>query len=304
MTQERDVKLGDIDDVNVDEPRRRPAGEDRPARGGGGGNGGGRGGNGGGRGERPAPRRASPPRRDEGGGSGGWIILTLVLAVVLAVACTYFYREISRLQGQMESRMGLSSEQLENLQARLSATDESLDQSSGKLRGTLSEHSKAIDTNGAEIRKLWDVSNKRNKDWIEENQKNLASVQKSLKDNESATAALKKTVDGYDQNIKQTRDQIADLQKKVDSAVKAVNDASGQWRTQVSQLETQVDVVVDTVKQLEQQNQTQKQALAKLQSNQSGADQLNQRLSNIEDAIKAFDQYRLQVNNRLDRIEQ
>ncbi len=30
MTRERDVKLGDIDDVNVDEPRRRPAGEERP----------------------------------------------------------------------------------------------------------------------------------------------------------------------------------------------------------------------------------------------------------------------------------
>ncbi|QJX02086.1 hypothetical protein HML84_07895 [Alcanivorax sp. IO_7] len=223
---------------------------------------------------------------------------------MLAVACTYFYREISRLQGQMETRMGMSSEQLENLQARLSATDESLDQSAGKLRDTLSTHSKAIDTNGAEIRKLWDVSNKRNKAWIEENQKNLASVEKSLKDNQDATAALKKTTDGYDQSITQARDRIADLQKQVDSAVKAVNESSSQWRTQINQLETQVDVVVDTVKQLEQQNQTQKQALAKLQSGQADAGQTSQQLSEIQDAIEAFDQYRLQVNDRLDRLEQ
>ena len=288
MTRERDVKLGDIDEVNVDEPRRRPTGEPRPPRGGGGGHGGG--------GERPTPRRSAPPARRDGGGSGGWIILTLVLAVTLALACTYFYREISRLQGQMESSMGMSSEQLENLQARLSATDESLDQSSGELRDTLSELSKAIDTNGSEIRKLWDVSNKRNKGWIEENRK-------QIKANEDAVTALEKTTAGYDQSIKQARDRLAELQKQVDSAVRAVNDSSSQWRTQINQLETQVDVVVDTVRQLEQQNQTQKQALARLQNNQAGTDQLNQRLSDIEDAITAFDQYRLQVNNRLDRLE-
>ena len=227
----------------------------------------------------------------------------LVLAVVLAVACTYFYREISRLQGQMETRMGMSSEQLENLQARLSATDESLDQSAGKLRDTLSQHGKAIDTNGDEIRKLWDVSNKRNKEWIQENQKTLDSVEKALKSNQNALAELKKTVGGYDQSIKQVRGQIDELQSKVASAIEAVNDSSDQWRTQINQVETQVDVVVDTVKQLEQQNQTQKQAIASLRSNQSGAAQLDQRLSEIEDAIRAFDQYRLQVNNRLDSLE-
>ncbi|MBU57282.1 MAG: hypothetical protein CL543_00200 [Alcanivorax sp.] len=300
MTRERDVKLGDIDDVPVDEPRRRPAGEQpRPPKSGGGGNGGGNGNNKGG-GRRPAPRQPEPR---SGSGGGGWVFLTLVLAVVLAVACTYFYREISRLQGQMETRMGMSSEQLENLQARLSATDESLDQSAGKLRDTLSQHGKAIDTNGDEIRKLWDVSNKRNKEWIQENQKTLDSVEKALKSNQNALAELKKTVGGYDQSIKQVRGQIDELQSKVASAIEAVNDSSDQWRTQINQVETQVDVVVDTVKQLEQQNQTQKQAIASLRSNQSGAAQLDQRLSEIEDAIRAFDQYRLQVNNRLDSLE-
>ena len=175
MTRERDVKLGDIDDVPVDEPRRRKASAPPPQ----GGNGGDRGKGGG----RTPPPRQAPPR--SGGGNGGWIFLTLLLAVALAVACAYFYREITQLQGQMETRMGMSSEQLENLQARLSATDESLDQSAGKLRETLDNQNKAIDKNEDEIRKLWDVSNKRNKEWIQENQKTVQSLRDSLKNNDS-----------------------------------------------------------------------------------------------------------------------
>ena len=72
----------------------------------------------------------------------------------------------------------------------------------------------------------------------------------------------------------------------------------------VNEMVSQVDVVVDTVKQLEQQNQSQKDAIAELRSSAGGADQLKQRLDDIDAAIKAFDQYRIQVNNRLDRLEQ
>ena len=117
-------------------------------------------------------------------------------------------------------------------------------------------------------------------------------------------AGLKKTVSGYDQSIKDTQSQIGELKTQIDSAVKAVNESSSQWRTQINQLETQVDVVVDTVKQLEQQNQSQKDAIAELRNSAGGADQLKQRLDDIDAAIKAFDQYRIQVNNRLDRLEQ
>ena len=94
MTRERDVKLGDIDDVPVDEPRRRKASAPPPQ----GGNGGERGKGGG----RTPPPRQAPPR--SGGGNGGWIFLTLLLAVALAVACAYFYREITALQGQMDEK--------------------------------------------------------------------------------------------------------------------------------------------------------------------------------------------------------
>ena len=65
-----------------------------------------------------------------------------------------------------------------------------------------------------------------------------------------------------------------------------------------------MDVVVDTVKQLEQQNQSQKAAIAELRSSAGSSEQLQQRLDDIDAAIKAFDQYRIQVNNRLDRLEQ
>ena len=89
----------------------------------------------------------------------------------------------------------------------------------------------------------------------------------------------------------------------MESAVTAVNKSSEQWRTQISQMQTQVDVLVENINQLESQQQSLKNRLAKIEKGQADLSALADRVDDTEAAVAAFDAYRLQVNNRLDKLE-
>lgn len=281
MSRDRDdVKLGDIDDLNVDEPP-RPA---RAAPGEGRGSGNGKG-----------PGRNPPPKR----GGGGWIFATLLLLALLAAVSGYFYLQINTLQARLDNRISQSSQKLGDLQSRLSQSGQSSDQ----LKKAVDSAQKAVDANSKkldqeddQIRKLWDVSNKRNKDDIADNQK-------AVKDLRGDLAALKRSADRNGDAITKARNEVADLKNQLGGAVKSMKDTTSQQGTQLNQMQTQLDAAIDTLNQLQKQNKSEQAAIDKLRKSQGSAADLDKRLSNVEDAIKAFDKYRLEVNRRLDRLE-
>ena len=286
MTRDREVNLGNLNDVTEDDHgdagrRPSPAGSNKPAEKG--------------AGKPPkAPKKPVPP--SSGGGGGGWMIACLVLVVLIAVMGVWFQKQMTVLQSQMDERISESSQKLGNLQSRLSATDESLNQSSGQLQDTVRAHGKRLEENNTEIRKLWDLSNKRNRADIAEQSKKLTALSATLNEVKKAQAG----VDGKLQGI--SKDTAA-LKKQVDSAVAAVNKSSEQWQTRISQMQTQVDVLAENINQLESQQQNLKSGLAKVEKNQAGLAALKDRLDETEAAIAAFDSYRLQVNSRLDKLE-
>ncbi len=289
MTRDREVNLGNLNDVTVDDHgdagrRSSPAGADHN-------------GKGEGKGKPPkAPKKPAPKAHSNGGGGGGWMIACLVLVVLIAVMGVWFQKQMTVLQSQMDERISESSQKLGNLQSRLSATDESLNQSSGQLQDTVRAHGKRLEENNTEIRKLWDLSNKRNRADIAEQSKKLTALSATLNEVKKAQAG----VDGKLQGI--SKDTAA-LKKQVDSAVAAVNKSSEQWQTRISQMQTQVDVLAENINQLESQQQNLKSGLAKVEKNQAGLAALKDRLDETEAAIAAFDSYRLQVNSRLDKLE-
>ena len=286
MTRDREVNLGNLNDVTVDDDHgaasRRPAsaGSNKPS---------GKGG------EKPPKAPKTPPPASSGGG-GGWMIACLVLVVLIAVMGVWFHKQMTVLQAQMDERISESSQKLGNLQSRLSATDESLNQSSGQLQDTVHAHGKKLEENNTEIRKLWDLSNKRNRADIAEQSKKLTALSATLNEVKKAQAG----VDGKLQGI--SKDTAA-LKKQVDSAVTAVNKSSEQWQTRISQMQTQVDVLAENINQLESHQQSLKNGLAKVEKGQAGLATLKDRLDETEAAIAAFDSYRLQVNSRLDKLE-
>jgi chromosome segregation ATPase len=224
------------------------------------------------------------------------MIACLVLVVLIAVMGVWFQKQMTVLQSQMDERISESSQKLGNLQSRLSATDESLNQSSGQLQDTVRTQGEKLEENNTEIRKLWDLSNKRNRTDIDEQSKKLTALSATLNEVKKAQAG----VDGKLQGI--SKDTAA-LKKQVDSAVTAVNKSSEQWQTRISQMQTQVDVLAENINQLESQQQSLKNGLAKLEKAQAGLASLKDRVDDTEAAVAAFDAYRLQVNSRLDKLE-
>lgn len=285
MTRDREVNLGNLNDVTVDDhgdAGRRPssAGSNKPS----------------GKGAGKPPKSPKTPAPASHGGGGGWMIACLVLVVLIAVMGVWFQKQMTVLQTQMDERISESSQELGNLQSRLSATDESLNQSSDKLLDTVRTQGKKLEENNTEIRKLWDLSNKRNRADIDEQSKKLTALSATLNE-------VKKAQAGVDGKLQGINKDTAALKKQVDSAVSAVNKSSEQWQTRISQMQTQVDVLAENINQLESQQQSLKNGLAKVEKGQAGLAALKDRLDETEAAIAAFDSYRLQVNSRLDKLE-
>ena len=273
MSRDKEINFGAIDDVTVDDARaRRPAETGKPRK----------------SESRVDASKASPkvnvaPKSTASTASlsGAWLYAVATFVVLVVLLSAYLFREIQEMRAILASTQDQSSQQLGNLASQLSATDESLNQSSGKIADDLKLHE-------SEIRKLWDVSNKRNKEWIEKNQSDISKIEKQR-------AEISKSVSAMEA-------EIAALKKQ-----------SQQYALQRNQMQTQLDLASESVKQAEAKVAAQKKvidqvnqmmpSLKTLAAVQAKGDGLDVRIGEVEAAISAFDAYRRQVNIRLDRIE-
>lgn len=282
--------MGDIDHLSVDDDRRQAArkqaaqaqsgktgGGDEPPR-------------------RPrqsaAPRPAAPTRS---GGGGFWIASTVILLIVALGMGAFMYRELSMVRAQLDNRLSESTERLGSLASQLSAADESFSQSAGQVQQRLDEQMN-------EIRKLWDVANKRNKGWIEENQAAIRTLQGKDTEMSRTLATLRNELNTAKNDASTAKQQVTELRATVQQTTVARN-----------QMQTQLDLSQETLRQLESRVAAQQktledvrgllpqlQALASAQGQGGG---VATRLREVEAAISAFDEYRRQVNARLDALQ-
>ncbi|MEQ9002113.1 MAG: hypothetical protein RIE74_00960, partial [Pseudomonadales bacterium] len=124
-------------------------------------------------------RGATPgPRRRAGGGEGGGgsrLVGNLGLAVLAAgllVAGWFIAEQYQQLQ-ESDRSLADARARIEVMEDRLRTTDEALTETGANT-------SEQINFWESEIRKLWAVTNDRNKKWIEDNQKAIAALQQSL----------------------------------------------------------------------------------------------------------------------------
>lgn len=258
MNEPADKKLGDIGEIELGPDARQ-------------------------RRSQQAARPVEPPTGGVRAGQGInlWFLATVLLAVLVALMSAWFFRELGSLKVQVESTLTDSSRQLGDLASQLSATDESLNQSSDQIADTLKLHD-------SEIRKLWGVSNDRNKQWIQDLQGAVGTLEKQraqLGKSVDALRAEMKALQGSVQKMEVVRNQ---LQTRIEL-----------MRDTVQQLEGRVAAQQKTAQALER-IQPQLDAVAQLQAQGEG---LGVRLAEIEAAINAVDAYRREVNVRLDKLE-
>ena len=208
-------------------------------------------------------------RRDGGGGRGGGVGVVLVVTVVslavgLAVA-GWFIANQQRLLTEEQRAMADAKTRIEALEERLRMTDEVISE-------TDAQTDEQIDFWESEIRKLWAISNERNKQWIQDNQRALRSHKATIDALESTDKSLKSSVARHEQALGRQQ-EVAD---------------------QLAAVELQLRQVLRGQRDLVDKVNTAAQTIAGM----SGT------VEEHEQAIAAIDSYRRQFNTRLVDIEQ
>lgn len=217
------------------------------------------------------PKAASAKK----GGSGALWFVTLLLLSGLGGTSYFFYMQNQMLNTELES----AKARLSSLEQRLSVTDEGITQSGAVMQVKLKE----LDS---EVRKLWDVANKRNKAWIKENQVALGSSKSSIsklkKDGESRAKSIANIKTKLKQNEALER-TIAEVERQVTALAVNVESLDYADKASVSTLSTKVVSLSDE----------QKRQRASIEK----------RLKEAELAIDAFDSQRLQINRSLQQLK-
>lgn len=209
-----------------------------------------------------APARHKRTAPAEGGsGKGGanallvWLLLVLVVA--LGAAAVWQYQTYQQLLARFEM--------IEN---KLSSTDESLSQNGAALQIKLKEQAETLDTHWSEIRKLWGVSNDRNKDNIAANRKDIDFL------------AAKRAE--FDKQLGLFSKQLKDQQNSI--AQSGVNGLA---------------IAAD----LERLNAELSKMAAGVEGVQGKFGAVDEQFKIHAEAIAAFDSYRRQTNQRLLQLE-
>jgi hypothetical protein len=229
-------------------------------------------------GRRRAPtsgrRRGAGGSADSGGGSRGdggsrGIGISLVIALLLAglaVSGWFIFEQQQRLQRDGEA--------LASARARLDALEDRLRTTDKALTETGATTSEQINFWESEIRKLWSVTNDRNKKWIEDNRAAIDQLKKSLGNLEAGSRDLQATVGRHEA-------AFARQQQVVD---------------RLTGIEVQIQQVIRSQRDLVDQVNAANQNVAALRG-------LNSRVQETEQAVAAIDAYRLQLNSRLADLE-
>ncbi len=214
--------------------------------------------------------RPSRPAASSGGGGGRGVGTSIVLAILIAglAGAGWFIANQHQLIGKQQAALDAADNRLKLLEDRLRMTDEA-------LSDTGDETKEKINFWESEIRKLWAVSNERNKKWIEDNRANIGKLGKQVGEVAASQRTMKSAVDRHDKSLAQQQDIIDQL---------------ASVELQFQQLISSQRDLVDRVNALNQQ-------VSGVRTDLAG------RVAENEQAITAIDAYRRQINNRLNDLE-
>lgn len=212
-------------------------------------------------------RRADPK---SGGGVGKQIGMNLIMAILIGglVLGGWFIANQQQMIAEEQVKAADANTRLERLESRLSATDSALSQEGDDTK-------EQINLWESEIRKLWAVSNDRNKKWIEDNQKSVKNLTGSLNGIEATNRDLKASVGRHET-------AFAQQQTLIDS---------------LASLELQIQQIARGQRDLVDKVNAANQAVASLRSGFAA------KVDDNGEAIASMDAYRVAINSRLADIE-
>lgn len=196
------------------------------------------------------------------------INLILAVLVVGLVMTGWFIANQHQLLNEDKVVLADAQVRISTLEDRLRVTDEAMTNTGEATR-------EQIGFWETEIRKLWAVSNERNRKWIKDNESGLKKQSETISSLQASNRDLSATVGRHESSFRQQQeiiDQLTSLQLQVQQMLASQRD------------------MVDKVNVAQQ-------SVARLQAG------LTNRVSENEQAVASMDAYRVAVNSRLSNIE-
>lgn len=223
--------------------------------------------------EHRRPGKASSGRRRAApGGTGGSRSLGVNLVLALLVAGLLIGGWFIVNQHQL---LTAEKKALDDAEARIAQLEDRLRMTDETLIDSEKDTEEQIGFWESEIRKLWAVSNDRNKKWIEDNRNAIAELKKSLGSIEASNREFGTAIGRHEAAFKQQQ---------------AIID-------QLTSMEISIQQLAGTQRDIVDKVNSATQSVASLNSG------LSNRVRDNEQAVKSIDAYRVQVNTRLSNIE-
>ena len=166
--------------------------------------------------------RRGGSRRSSGGSDGSSFsnrIFSVILLLGLAAAGWFLFVQQEEL-GEERGRLDQANQRLMVLEERLSATDNAMMQEGQYTK-------EQIGFWQDEIRKLWAVSNERNKKWIKDNERSITKITASIDGVVASTRNIQAAVDRHESAFEQQQgiiDQLASLELQLQQIVRSQRD--------------------------------------------------------------------------------
>ncbi len=213
-----------------------------------------------------------------------FILLLLLVAVAAGAGGWLMWQEMEKLRvelGQSQKLLTQSQANMGSLKANLANQSENITKTGSQIEADLKHHL-------SEIRKLWDLSHKRNKPAINKNAKEISRLKSSVAKQKELVAKTTQVTAAAQQTLKEYESQLQEEQLQVS----LVN-------TQLSELEAQLKEITAWNKSLKNMLATQAKAISSLQ--QQSDKGIQTRLDELSQRLDAVDVHRRQVNARLDQ---
>ncbi len=200
--------------------------------------------------------------------------LALIASLAALGVIGFVYWQFSVVNALLEARLQQADARIVELEQKLTVTGDESSQSLTVLGANVKAVGASLADVNSEIRKLWALSNDRNRKDIKDNALAIAELQKINTDNKKALSDLQQSLEGNKAQVQ----ALSGLSTKL-------NDLQGEI------------AVLGEVQESQQAAFAQTRNLpSELQSLKST---FNSRISANEEAVKSMDAFRLQVNRQL-----
>ena len=216
-------------------------------------------------------KQADGKKKNDKPGKGSPFTSLVLILLLAAVGFLYYQLYLERQNIRTsEERLTQTLEELDQLGSQVNVRDQALSETGGDVNKRLTE----LDS---EVRKLWAISNKKNKTDISSNKKAMA-------ENEKTVSWLSK--------------KLKVVEKQVKGGAKSQEKVEGQLKSITKRLVS--------LNSLEKKTVQLAAKVARLSAIDSKADvtALQGRIEELELSIAAIDAHRAQVNRNLDKIRQ